>query len=73
MSIISIIVSTLKGIDYIVCNGKEVLVLLINLMKSLADQQESTTNPVANSINLRFSIAVMQKVSIKSQLIPIFV
>ena len=73
LSLISIIASTLKGIEYLIVNGKDIIVLLINTMKELADSQASTTNPIANSVNLRFCIAILQKISIKAQLIPIFI
>jgi hypothetical protein len=59
LSLVSIIASTLKGIEYLMVNGKDIIVLLINTMKDLADNQASTTNPIANSVNLRFSIAIM--------------
>lgn len=35
--------------------------------------QKTTTDPIATSVNLRFSIAIMQKISIKSQLSSIFI
>lgn len=66
LSLVSIVASTLKGIEYLLTNGKEIIVQLINLMKELANDQVSTTNPIANSVNLRFCIAIMQKISIKS-------
>jgi hypothetical protein len=59
LSLISVIVSTLKGVEYIMINGSEVLVLVINIMKKLVQTQYETTNPVANSVNLRFCIAIL--------------
>ena len=36
LSLISVIVSTLKGIEYMMVNGKQALVAIINIMKALA-------------------------------------
>ena len=60
------IVSTLKGVEYILINGKEIVVMLIKILKQLSKMQKITTDPIATSVNLRFSIAIMQKISIKS-------
>ena len=73
LSLISVIASTLKGVEYLMTNGKKILIALINIMKELSKQRPQTTNPVANSVNTRFCIAIMQKMSIKSQLSPIFI
>ena len=73
LSLISILVSTLKGIEYMLSNGKSILEELIKLLKQLASEQSTTTNPVANSVCLRFVIAILQKMSIKSQLLPVFI
>jgi hypothetical protein len=61
-----VIVSTLKGVEYILINGKEIVVMLIKILKQLSKMQKITTDPIATSVNLRFSIAIMQKISIKS-------
>ena len=65
------IVSTLKGVEYMIINGKEILVRIIQLMKELADSQK--TSSVSINVNLRFCVAILQKISIKSSLIPIFI
>ena len=66
LSLISVIASTLKGVEYLMTNGKKILITLINIMIELSVQRAQTTNPVANSVNTRFCIAIMQKMSIKS-------
>lgn len=73
LALISILVSTLKGIEYMMTNGKDILVRLIQIMKELGEQQENTTNPVANSVILRFLVAILQKMSIWHELIPVFI
>jgi predicted DNA binding CopG/RHH family protein len=52
-------------------NGKEILVQIIKLTKALSDGQK--TGDLSTSVNLRFCVAILQKMSIKSQLIPIFI
>ena len=47
-------------------NGKDIVVALISILKQLSKIQKTTTDPLATSVNLRFSIAIMQKISIKS-------
>ena len=47
--------------------------MLIKILKQLSKMQKITTDPIATSVNLRFSIAIMQKISIKSQLSSIFI
>ena len=59
LSLVSIIVSTLKGIQYIMTNGKATLERLIEILRHLLAQQKETTNPLANSVNLRFCIAIL--------------
>lgn len=54
-------------------NGKKILTTLIAIMKDLSLKSVKTSNPIANSVNSRFCIAIMQKMSIKSQLSPIFI
>jgi hypothetical protein len=58
LSLISVIVSTLKGIEYMMVNGKEALVAIIKIMKELSRNHRESTNPVANSVNLRFTVAI---------------
>ena len=66
LSLISVIASTLKGVEYLMTNGKKILLTLIHIMKDLNKQRATTSNPIANSVNTRFCIAIMQKMSIKS-------
>ena len=54
-------------------NGKEILVRLIRILKETADDQPTTTNPVANSVILRFCIAILQKMSIMNAVIPVLI
>jgi hypothetical protein len=73
LSLVSVIASTLKGVEYLMTNGKKILTTLIAIMKDLSLKTASSSNPIANSVNSRFCIAIMQKMSIKSQLSPIFI
>lgn len=41
LSLISVITSTLKGVEYIMLNGKDILVKIISLMKELAESQKN--------------------------------
>ena len=36
LSLISVIASTLKGVEYLMTNGKKILITLINIMKELS-------------------------------------
>jgi len=58
LSLVSILASTLKGVDYIMINGKEVLVRIFALSKSLSEQEMQQPNPIT-SVNLRFTIAIL--------------
>ena len=62
LSLISVIVSTLKGVEYIVMNGHQIVTKIIEILK---DQQDG-------SVNQRFCIAILQKVSIKEDTVPVF-
>ena len=73
LSLISVMASTLKGVEYLMTNGKKILISLIQILKDLSKQRAAAANPIANSVNTRFCIAIMQKMSIKSQLSPIFI
>jgi hypothetical protein len=57
LSLISVITSTLKGVEYIILNGKEILEKLINLMKDLAESQKNQS--LATNVNLRFCVAIL--------------
>lgn len=59
ISLISVIVSTLKGVQYIMSNGKELLITLIKLTKHLALNQKRGFAPKATSVNLRFCMAIL--------------
>lgn len=71
LSLISVIVSTLKGVEYMIINGKDILIKLIILMTELAESQKNQS--LATNVNLRFCVAILQKMSIKSALIPVFI
>ena len=73
LSLVSIVASTLKGVIYLMSNGKNILTHLIKMTILLAKQQKTTSQPMAISVNLRFCIAILQKMSIKASLIPVFV
>lgn len=62
LALISVIVSTLKGVEYIVMNGHSIVIRVIEVLKEQED----------GSVNQRFCIAILQKVSIKEDTIPIF-
>lgn len=62
LALISVIVSTLKGVEYLVTNDQIPIVRIIDIIK---DQEDG-------SVNQRFCIAILQKVSIKEDTIPIF-
>lgn len=66
LSLISVMASTLKGVEYLMTNGKKILLTLVGTMKELNKSRPTTSNPIANSVNMRFCIAIMQKMSIKS-------
>ena len=55
LAIISIIVSTYRGIEYIMCNGTSIIEKVIEIMKATEDGQ----------VIQRFCIAILQKMSIK--------
>jgi len=57
LSLISVITSTLKGVEYIILNGKEILEKIINLMKDLAESQKNQS--LATNVNLRFCVAIL--------------
>ncbi|TNV79997.1 hypothetical protein FGO68_gene14820 [Halteria grandinella] len=62
LALLSVIVSTLKGVEYIVTNGYQIITKVIMLLK---DQEDG-------SVNQRFCIAILQKVSIKEDTIQVF-
>ena len=66
LSLISIVASTLKGVEYLLVNDQMIITTLIQIMFRLPDTQDG-------SVNQRFLVAILQKVSIKSDSIPILV
>jgi hypothetical protein len=62
LALLSVIVSTLKGVEYIVTNGFQIIMKVIQILK---DQEDG-------SVNQRFCIAILQKVSIKEDTIHVF-
>jgi hypothetical protein len=63
LALISVIVSTLKGVEYLVTNDQMIIVRVIEILKEQDD----------NGVTLRFCVAILQKISIKEDTIPIFV
>jgi len=66
LSLISIVCSTLKGVEYIMTNDQLVLVSLIQILKQMPKKE-------SGSVNHRFLTAILQKVSIKIETVPIFI
>jgi len=64
LSLISIVASTLKGVEYLLCNDQMIITTLIHILKSIPANEDG-------SVNQRFLVAILQKVSIKSDSIPI--
>ena len=62
LAIISIIVSTYRGIEYIMCNGTSIIEKVIEIMKATEDGQ----------VIQRFCIAILQKMSIKKETIEVY-
>ena len=75
ISLVSVVVSTLKGVIYLMSNGTSTLLHLIKILVALTKRQKTAQsgNAMATSVNLRFCIGVLQKISIKASLIPVFV
>ena len=66
LSLISIVASTLKGVEYLLTNDQMIVMQLIEILKQMPHNQDG-------SVNQRFLIAILQKISIKSDSIPILV
>ena len=62
LAIISIIVSTYRGIEYIISNGTSIVEKVIEIMKATEDGQ----------VIQRFCIAILQKMSIKKETIEVY-
>ncbi len=62
LSLLSVIVSTLKGVEYIVSNSSIIVEYVLELLQQQAD----------GTVNQRFCIAILQKVSIKEETITVF-
>lgn len=68
LSLVSVVVSTLKGVEYIMSNDQLIICALIEiLIQTHADAKE------IGSVNHRFVMAALQKISIKLETIPCFV
>ena len=61
LSLISIIAATYKGVEYLMSNGNSILEKIIDIMKNQED----------GSVIQRFCIAILQKMSVKEDTIPI--
>ena len=64
LSIISVIASTLKGVEYITKNGKEIVCYFINLFKILyalyvKTREVKSPLELSISVNLRFTVAIL--------------
>ena len=64
LSLVSIVASTLKGVVYLMSNGKAILIHLIKLTTLLSKLQKTTSQAMAVSVNLRFCVAILQKMSV---------
>ena len=62
LSLLSIISSTYKGVEYITQNGNSIIEKIIEIMKTQED----------GNVNQRFSIAILQKLSVKDEIIPLY-
>ena len=68
LSLVSVVVSTLKGVEYILSNDQLIVCALIEiLIQTHEDPKE------IGSVNHRFVMAALQKISIKLDTIPCFV
>jgi hypothetical protein len=70
LSLISIVVSTLKGVEYITTNDDQIIASLITVFKQVP--LHTTTNMECGKVNHRFLVAILQKVSVKQDVISIF-
>jgi hypothetical protein len=64
LSLISIVASTLKGVEYLLVNDQMIIITLIEILKGMGHKEDG-------SVNQRFLIAILQKVSIKTEAVPI--
>ncbi|CDW73502.1 3-5 exonuclease family protein [Stylonychia lemnae] len=62
LALISVIVSTLKGVEYLVTNDQLIIARIIDILKEQED----------GSVNQRFCVAILQKISIKEDTIAVF-
>jgi len=62
LSLISIISATYKGVEYLMSNGPSIVEKIIDIMKGVEDGQ----------VIQRFCIAILQKMSVKEDTIPIY-
>lgn len=62
LSLISIISATYKGVEYLMTNGSSIVEKIIDIMKNQED----------GSVIQRFCIAILQKMSVKEDTIPIY-
>jgi len=63
LALISIIVSAYKGVEYVISNGFSIAEKVIEIMKS---QEEG-------NVNQRFSLSIIQKLSINENIIPMYI
>lgn len=63
LSLISIIAATYKGVEYLTSNGFSIVDKIIEIMKAQNDN---------GSVIQRFCIAILQKMSVKEDIIPVY-
>lgn len=63
LSLISIIAATYKGVEYLMTNGGKIIEKIIEIMRN---QEDST-------VIQRFCIAILQKMSVKEDSVPIYI
>lgn len=62
LALVSVIVSTLKGVEYLVTNDQLLIARIIDILKEQED----------GSVNQRFCVAILQKISIKEDTVAVF-
>jgi hypothetical protein len=62
LSLISIIAATYKGVEYLMVNGSSIVEKILEIMKAQED----------GSVIQRFCIAILQKMSVREETIPIY-
>jgi hypothetical protein len=66
LSLISVVVSALKGVEYVLGNDEMILVALVQMLTKMPPKEDG-------NVAHRFCIAIVQKMSIKHETIPVLV